>query len=111
MENEVDNLTLYIDQVTGLIGSLSNSLRQMTLSALDMQALALSKKHQIERQIDKIDDLGTAMGKLIEFLNILVNCYITRHEETADYLKDLHETSGDSQKQESIIDEQTSRHI
>lgn len=93
MENEVDNLTLRIDQVTGLIASLSNSLRQLSLGALDLQALALSKKHQIKQTIDRIDDLGSIVGELIKFLNILVNCYITRHEQLDEDPKILHESS------------------
>ena len=95
MENEVDNLTFFIDQVAGLIASLSNSMRQMSLGALDLQSLAFSKKRQIEQHIDSIDDLGATIGKLIKFLDILINCYITRHKESADYLKVLHVTSED----------------
>ena len=51
MEEEIaatQKMHLPIDWVTALIGSLTGSCRQMSLSALDLQSLGLSKKHQIE---------------------------------------------------------------
>jgi hypothetical protein len=81
MENEVNNLNIYIEQVTGLIASLTNSLRQLSLGAIDLQALALSKKHQIQRPIDCIDDLGAIIEELIKFLNVLVDSYIMRFNQ------------------------------
>ena len=76
MKNEDGNLTLRIDQIAGLLASFSNSLRQLSLSALDLQALALSKKHQIEHHIERIDDLGVIISKLIHSLSIIENCQI-----------------------------------
>lgn len=93
MENEVNNLNICIDQVTGLIASLTNSLRQLSLGAIDLQALALSKKHQIKQPIDCIDDLGTIIDQLIKYLNVLVDMYIARHGQIDDNPKIFHDSS------------------
>jgi hypothetical protein len=85
MENEIDNLKPCIDQTIELIAALSNSMRQLSLSALDLQALALSKKNQIEKEIDMVDDLGDTVDGLIQFLARLIPCYITRYEQLDDH--------------------------
>jgi methyl-accepting chemotaxis protein len=76
MENaETNNLKHYIREIMELIFSLSNSQRQISLTALDLQALALGKKHQIEKAIDNVDDLDDLIGKLIRRLEKLIDCY------------------------------------
>jgi hypothetical protein len=80
METEADNLKNNIDQVTGLIYNLSNSTRQLSLCALDLQSLCLSKKHQIEKAIDNVYDLESVIGRLIELLEKLICCYIIRRD-------------------------------
>lgn len=93
MENEVDNLTLYIDQVAGLIASLSNSMRQLSLSSLDLQGLGLTKKHQIEKTIDLVEDLGSVNGQLIKSLEKLIVCFIVRHEQFKEGQTDCRDES------------------
>lgn len=63
-----------IHETAELIFSLSNSQRQISLTALDLQALALGKKHQIEKAIDNVDDLDDLIGRLIKYLEKLVEC-------------------------------------
>ncbi|HBE76998.1 MAG TPA: hypothetical protein DDW65_04340 [Firmicutes bacterium] len=83
MENEIeiDYLKIYIDQTTELIAAFTNSMRQLSLSALDLQALALSKRHRIEKQIDAVDDLGNIIEELIQFQAKLIACYISRYDQ------------------------------
>ncbi len=64
MENE-RCIRQRIDWLTGLIASLSGSSRQLSLTALDLQSLALTKKHQLEAASDRVDDLGDIITKLI----------------------------------------------
>lgn len=71
---ETDNLKHRIHETAELIFSLSNSQRQISLTALDLQALALGKKHQIEKAIDNVDDLDDLISKLIEYLEKLIEC-------------------------------------
>ena len=82
MENEMNDLrpssVQTIVQTIELIAALSNTMRQLSLSALDMQGLALSKKHQIEKKIDMVDDLGDSIGELIHFLARLIPDYIAQ---------------------------------
>jgi hypothetical protein len=76
MENEETNNLKHriIHETTELIFSLSNSQRQISLTALDLQSLALSKKHQIEKAIHNVDDLDDLIGQLIEYLGKLIDC-------------------------------------
>jgi hypothetical protein len=75
MENEeTGKLNHNIHETMELIFSLSNSQRQLSLTALDLQALALGKKHQIEKAIDNVDDLDHLIGKLIRHLEKLIEC-------------------------------------
>ena len=67
-----------IHETAELIFSLSNSQRQISLAALDLQALALGKKRQIEKAIDNVDDLDHLIGRLIKYLAKLVDCETTR---------------------------------
>jgi hypothetical protein len=82
MENqiEIDHLKIYIDQTTELIAAFSNSMRQLSLCALDLQSLALSKRHRIEKQIDAVADLGNIIEELIQFQTKLISCYINRYD-------------------------------
>jgi hypothetical protein len=57
-----------------MIDSLSNSRRQLTLSALDYQALGLAKRHEKEKAIDLADELG----KVLEILIITLKKEATR---------------------------------
>lgn len=81
MEIEVEILKSRIDQVADLIATLSASARQTSLVALDLQALALTKKHQIEKAIDNVNDLEGIIGQLIEFLEKLICFYIVRNDD------------------------------
>lgn len=65
-----------INHTIEMIVALSNTMRQLSLCALDMQGLALSKKHQIEKKIDMVDDLGDIIDDLIHFLSRMVSEYI-----------------------------------
>ncbi|HBF39571.1 MAG TPA: hypothetical protein DDW50_19910 [Firmicutes bacterium] len=85
MENKMNDLKPSIDQIIELIAALSNSMRQLSLSALDLQALALSKKHQIEKKIDMVDDLGDTIDELIRFLMRLIPCYIAQYDSREDH--------------------------
>jgi hypothetical protein len=51
-----------------IIGCLSNSQRQLTLSALDYQALGLAKRHEKEKAIELVDELGKVLEILIKAL-------------------------------------------
>jgi hypothetical protein len=62
MDNQ--ELKSYDEELVELIGRLCNSQRQLTLSALDYQALGLAKRHEKERAIKLADE----MGKILEFL-------------------------------------------
>jgi hypothetical protein len=53
-------------------------MRQLSLSALDLQSLALSKKHQIEKKIDMVDDLGDIIDDLIHLLGQMSSDYIAQ---------------------------------
>jgi hypothetical protein len=66
-----------------MIDSLSNSRRQLTLSALDYQALGLAKRHEKEKAIDLADELGKVLEILI----------ITLKKETARLINALEDTS------------------
>lgn len=79
MEEEIaatQKMHLPIDWVTALIGSLTGSCRQMSLSALDLQSLGLSKKHQIETAIDRVEDLNRIICQLTALLEKLLCCWI-----------------------------------
>jgi hypothetical protein len=56
------------EELTELIGSLSNSQRQLTLCALDYQALGLAKRHEREKAIELADELGKVLEILIRSL-------------------------------------------
>lgn len=89
MENEeTSNLKQRaIHETVELIFSLSNCLRQISLTALDLQALALGKKHQIERAIDNVDDLDDLIHGLIDYLEKLIDCDTIR-DNSLEYPRD-----------------------
>ncbi len=76
LEPEMHDLKPSINYTIELIAALSNTMRQLSLSALDMQSLALSKKHQIEKKIDMVDDLGDIVDDLIHLLGQMSSDYI-----------------------------------
>ena len=76
MKDEMKDLKPSINHTVELIAALSNTMRQLSLSALDMQGLALSKKHQIEKKIDMVDDLGSIIDELIHFLGQMIADHI-----------------------------------
>ncbi len=76
LEHEMHDLKPSINYTIELIAALSNTMRQLSLSALDMQSLALSKKHQIEKKIDMVDDLGDIVDDLIHLLRQMSSDYI-----------------------------------
>jgi hypothetical protein len=56
------------EELIEMIGCLCNSQRQLTLSALDYQALGLAKRHEKEMAIELADELGKVLEILIESL-------------------------------------------
>ncbi len=60
-----------VDQTIMIINALSNTIRQLSLSALDLQAMAHSKKHQMEAAVDRVDDLGDVLDEYIALLKEL----------------------------------------
>lgn len=56
------------EELVAIIGSLSNSQRQLTSSALDYQALGLAKRHEKEKAIELVDELTKVLAILIESL-------------------------------------------
>jgi hypothetical protein len=70
------------EALINMIDSLSNSRRQLTLSALDYQALGLAKRHEKEKAIDLADELGKVLEILI----------ITLKKETARLTNPLEDT-------------------
>ncbi len=76
LEHEMHDLKPSINYTIELIAALSNTMRQLSLSALDMQSLALSKKHQIEKKIDMVDGLGDIVDDLIHLLGQMSSDYI-----------------------------------
>lgn len=73
---ETDEVKNKVDQLVVIIGSLSASQRMLTQSALDLQALGLAKKHQIEESIDRADELGDILGTLIELLQKVTDRFV-----------------------------------
>jgi hypothetical protein len=67
-----------LEKLTGIITGLSAGQRQLTQTALDLQCLALAKKHQIKEQIDLAEELG-------DVLEILVHLLKETTEEFAGY--------------------------
>ena len=78
IDHKMNDIKPSINHTIELIAALSSTMRQLSLSALDMQGLALSKKNQIEKKIDMIDDLGDAIDELIRSLKRLIPCYIAQ---------------------------------
>jgi hypothetical protein len=60
-----------IDQLALLIASLSGSQKLISQVALDFQALALAKKHQIKEAIEQASELGEIIETLIDCLKQL----------------------------------------
>ncbi len=78
LEHEMPDIKPSINYTVELIAALSNTMRQLSLSALDLQSLALSKKHQIEKKIDMVDDLGDIVDDLIHLLGQMSSDYIAQ---------------------------------
>jgi hypothetical protein len=75
----IENTHFPIDWVTGMIASLSGSCRQLSLCALDLQSLGLSKKHDIEAAIDRVNDIGDIICQMIKLLEKLIYCWIRKN--------------------------------
>lgn len=58
-----------LDHLIHMIEALSNTKRQLTLCALDFQALGLAKKSEKEDAIDQADGVGDILEVLIDLLN------------------------------------------
>jgi hypothetical protein len=71
---ETKGVKLKIDQLALLITSISGSQKLISQVALDLQALALAKKHQIKEAIEQASELGEILEVLINRLKQLT-CY------------------------------------
>lgn len=74
MPSEYEELKSLSCDLIEMIASLSNSQRQLTLSALDYQALGFAKRHEKENAVDRADDLGCVLELLIKVLKEKVGC-------------------------------------
>ena len=63
-----------VDRLVGLLVTLSSGQKQITQTALDLQALALSKKREIKVQLDLSDQLADMMQILVNNLEELIPC-------------------------------------
>jgi hypothetical protein len=63
-------------ELAEMIGCLCNSQRQLTLSALDYQAIGLAKRHEKETAVELADALGEVLEVLIKSLKKQV-CYLS----------------------------------
>ncbi len=70
-----------IDYLINLIASLSASQRQLTISAIDLQSLALVKKRQIKSTIDRAMILGEIQDLYIKELMTTTECYLSEKED------------------------------
>ncbi|HYH04033.1 MAG TPA: hypothetical protein VEC37_13100 [Bacillota bacterium] len=68
MPSDYEEFKSHTDELVEMIASLSNSQRQLTLSALDYQALGCAKRHEKENAIEIADDLGCVLKVLIRAL-------------------------------------------
>lgn len=76
MFEDFDECRNRIDHLIHMIEALSNTKRQLSMSALDFQALALAKKSQKEDAIQQADDVGELLELLIDLLNqVIVKFY------------------------------------
>lgn len=65
-----------LNHLIHMIEALSNTKRQLTLSALDFQALGLAKKSEKEDAIKQADAVGDTLEVLIDLLNqVIVKFY------------------------------------
>lgn len=79
-------LHLRVEQLAGLIASLSTSQHLLIETALGFQSLAMAKKHHIKMAIDQADDLGEIIGRVIEALEAVTEkvTILTEPEEEKD---------------------------
>lgn len=76
MFEDFDECRDRLDHLIHMIEALSNTKRQLTLSALDFQALTLAKKSEKEDAIEQADDVGEILEVLIDLLNrVIVKFY------------------------------------
>lgn len=61
-----------LDQLIVTIERLSNSKRQLSLSALDFQSMGLASKHQKEKAIEQAEEVGDVLEDLIKLLKQVV---------------------------------------
>lgn len=61
-----------LDQLIITIERLSNSKRQLSLSALDFQSLGLATKHQKEDSIEQAAEMGEVLEILIKLLQEVI---------------------------------------
>lgn len=75
-----------VDRLVGLIVTLSSGQKQITQTALDLQALALSKKREIKVQLDLSDKMAEMMENLMGCLEeLLPRCsWCDKEEEEAE---------------------------
>lgn len=71
MENEEKveiDPKIKIEHLISWITNLSSSQKLLTQVALDFQALAFAKKHQIKESIDQAAEIGKILNTMIEHL-------------------------------------------
>jgi hypothetical protein len=81
----LDRVNIRIDYIANLIGSLTSSQRQLTVSALDLQSLAFAKKRQIKDSLNRAVELGEIQQRYIKILMGLTDHFVEIIEEGDDH--------------------------
>lgn len=68
MFEDFDECRNRLDHLIHVIEALSNTKRQLSLSALDFQALTLARKSEQEDAIRQADQIGEILESLIQIL-------------------------------------------
>ena len=76
---DTERIAIKIDHIVGLITNLTTIQRQLTVSAMDLQSLALAKKRQMKDSIDRAIEIGDIQEIYIKMLMKLtgrfINCF------------------------------------
>ena len=92
---DLDRVNIRIDYIANLIGSLTSSQRQLTVSALDLQSLAFAKKHQIKDSINRAVELGEIQQRYIKILMGLTDRFVNIIDDFHGEAKDNIENDDD----------------
>lgn len=65
----------YNKELVAMIGTLTEIRRQLTLSAIDYQALGLAKRHEKEQAIELADEVGKVLAILIKSLRKKIEAF------------------------------------